>query len=142
MRAYLPLWRFQPNSSTWQFELIRGLPNVRGHCYLDRDAVVADELGTSSADPMGNSMGGKCSTLSCTECSGRQKKKGRAITVGRWTRLQTSGRSPSPRSGHDVAVIGNKVCIPPPLFRSQSPLPCSSATVSSSEASLSRMFGP
>jgi N-acetylneuraminic acid mutarotase len=27
----------------------------------------------------------------------------------RWVRLQTSGQGPSPRSGHDVAVIGNKV---------------------------------
>ncbi|CAN0568204.1 unnamed protein product, partial [Ectocarpus sp. 12 AP-2014] len=25
-----------------------------------------------------------------------------------WTKLNTSGDSPSPRSGHDVVVIGNK----------------------------------
>ena len=57
---------------------------------------------------MGNSMGGKCSTMTCTECAGKHKKC-KARTMGRWVRLQTSGRPPSPRSGHDVAVIGNKV---------------------------------
>lgn len=57
---------------------------------------------------MGNSMGGKCSTMTCAECAGKHKKC-KTRTMGRWVRLQTSGRPPSPRSGHDVAVIGNKV---------------------------------
>lgn len=57
---------------------------------------------------MGNNMGGKCSTMTCTECSGKHKKC-KTKTMGQWARLQTSGRSPSPRSGHDVAVIDNKV---------------------------------
>lgn len=57
---------------------------------------------------MGNSMGGKCSTMTCAECAGKHKKC-KTTTMGRWVRLQTSGRPPSPRSGHDVAVIGNKV---------------------------------
>ncbi|CAB1101283.1 unnamed protein product [Ectocarpus sp. CCAP 1310/34] len=56
---------------------------------------------------MGNSMGGKCSTMTCAECAGKHKKC-KTTTMGRWVRLQTSGRPPSPRSGHDVAVIGNK----------------------------------
>lgn len=59
---------------------------------------------------MGNSMGGKCSTMTCAECAGKHKKC-KTRTMGRWVRLQTSGRPPSPRSGHDVAVIGNKVRI-------------------------------
>lgn len=57
---------------------------------------------------MGNNMGGKCSTMTCTECAGKHKKC-KARVMGQWARLQTSGRSPSPRSGHDVTVIGNKV---------------------------------
>lgn len=61
-----------------------------------------------SEEYMGNNMGGKCSTMTCTECSGKQSKC-KPKTMGRWARLQTSGRSPSPRSGHDVAVIDNKV---------------------------------
>ncbi len=29
--------------------------------------------------------------------------------LGKWVQLQVSGQMPSPRSGHDVTVIGNKV---------------------------------
>ena len=74
--------------------------------YVDGGAVSTTTA--AGGNPMGNSMGGKCSTMTCAECAGKHKKC-KARTMGRWVRLQTSGRPPSPRSGHDVAVIGNKV---------------------------------
>lgn len=37
-----------------------------------------------------------------------RKTNGYRNCHNQWARLQTSGSSPSPRSGHDVVVIGNK----------------------------------
>lgn len=62
-------------------------------------------------------MGAKYSAVHCMRNSMQQqvtKEKSKPKTTGyrnrhsQWTQLKTSGSSPSPRSGHDVVVIGNK----------------------------------
>lgn len=37
------------------------------------------------------------------------RPESRTVPIRRWIKLQTSGKSPSPRSSHEVVVIGNKV---------------------------------
>ncbi|CAM9514931.1 unnamed protein product [Choristocarpus tenellus] len=61
-------------------------------------------------------MGAKYSAVHCMKNGMHQppmegsgpKNSGFRDCHQQWVRLQTSGRSPSPRSGHDVVVIGNK----------------------------------
>lgn len=43
-----------------------------------------------------------------TEDISDRKAAGYRYRHSQWTQLNTSGNSPSPRSGHDVVVIGNK----------------------------------
>lgn len=62
------------------------------------------------------SMGAKYSAVHCmkgsmqqvTEEASDRKAAGYRYRHSQWTQLKTSGSSPSPRSGHDVVVIGNK----------------------------------
>ncbi|CAN0328758.1 unnamed protein product [Ectocarpus sp. 12 AP-2014] len=61
-------------------------------------------------------MGAKYSAVHCMRSSMQQvtedvsarKAAGYRYCHNQWTKLNTSGDSPSPRSGHDVVVIGNK----------------------------------
>ncbi len=62
------------------------------------------------------SMGAKYSAVHCmkgsmqqvTEENADRKAAGYRYRHSQWTQLKTSGNSPSPRSGHDVVVIGSK----------------------------------
>lgn len=50
----------------------------------------------------------KGSMQQVTEEAPDRKAAGYRYRHSQWTQLQTSGSSPSPRSGHDVVVIGSK----------------------------------
>lgn len=50
----------------------------------------------------------KGSMQQVTEEASDRKAAGYRYRHSQWTQLKTSGSSPSPRSGHDVVVIGSK----------------------------------
>jgi hypothetical protein len=56
-----------------------------------------------------HSFSPKCRSRKAAAGTGPKALPARKQEHNTWVKLQTSGSVPSPRSGHDVAVVNNKV---------------------------------
>lgn len=109
----------QQEQSPYEFTLAARGQQPCGCSGRDDDDSKAEAIlgATAAAALVPSSMGAKYSAVHCMkssmqqvteETSDRNKGTGYRNRHSQWTQLNTSGSSPSPRSGHDVVVIGSK----------------------------------